>query len=272
MINGRFIFSITLFSLFVVPCVSFAEEEKITGEEVVRKCYYKYQGEDQKSKLVIILRDKNGKEKKTVNTRVWKSYHGENAIDDKMILFTEFPPDAKGMAFMRWGYTPESKKKDDLWIYLPVLRKVRRISARDIDDRFMGSDLTYSDVSIRPLEKDEHKFIKMDTIENQEYFVVESIPKEKNPFYQKRVTWFKKEKEWDNCVEARVDYYDRKGDSLKRLLVEWQKVNNAWVWKKVFVENFQTSHTTTFEITDVEINTGLPDRLFTERSLKQGLR
>lgn len=275
MINNLSAVFILFFFLIVntiIPLPSFAEQKKITGKEVVKNCNYKYQGDDQKSKLVIILKDKNGDEKKTVSIRMWKSYKGDKGIDSKMVLFTTFPPDAKDTAFMRWAYTPQSGKSDDLWIYLPVLRKVRRISARDIDDKFMGSDLTYSDVSNRALEQDKHTFVKIDTIEDIDYYLVESIPKEMNPFYSKRVSWFKKSDNWDNCVKTRVDYHDRKGELLKRQLTEWQNISNAWVWKKVFVENLQTSHSTTFEISDVKINSDLQDRIFTERHLKRGLK
>lgn len=244
----------------------------VTGEEVAKHCDYKNAGEDQRSRLTIILKDSTGSERKNVYLRLWKDYKGVNNIVDKMVLFTEYPPDAKGAGFMRWAFTRESDKNADQWIYLPALRKIRRVSIRDPGDSFLGSDLTYADISGRALDEDDHKLLRVEAAGANDFYVVESAPREKNPLYSKKISWFLKTSTWDTCVKARVDYYDKKGELLKRQQLEWQKVGPAYVWDKVAVQNVQTLHASRFEVTNVEVNVGLKDDIYSERILQQGYR
>ena len=245
-----------------------APESTLTGKEIFERCNFKYPGEDQQSTLTIILRDKDGNERKNVYHRLWKDYKGVGGIVDKMVLYTEFPPDAEGAAFMRWAYTPASDKNADQWIYLPVLKKIRRVAIRDPGDSFLGSDLTYADISARDIDADEHTLTRIVKRGNQEFYAVASKPHSgKKSLYSKTMSWFEKGQDWSGCVKRQVDYYDNKGVPLKQQIIKWQQVENAWVWSEVLVKNLQTSHSSLFRITDVKINVGLHDDAFTERAL-----
>ncbi len=247
------------------------DEQKPDGREIVSHCEYKDPGPDQTSILTIVLIDKDGNKRKNVYKRLWKFYHGKDGIFDKMVLYTQFPPDAKGTAFMRWGYMASTGKPADQWLYLPQLRKIRRVSVRDPGDSFLGSDLSYGDIDERPIDADTHTFIKIDQVAGREFYQVESVPKESNALYSKKVSWYLKTDDWEQCVRAKTDYYDRQGLLLKVANLKWQQVDGAWVWDKVFVENVQTRHRSLFSVTDVKIDVGLKDRQFTERALKKGL-
>jgi len=250
---------------------SAATGENPTGREIFERCNFKYPGEDQQSTLTIILHDKDGNEKKNVYRRFWKDYKGADGIVDKMVLYTEFPPDAEGAAFMRWAYTSASDKNADQWIYLPVLKKIRRVSIRDPGDSFLGSDLTYADISARGVSADEHKLVQILKRGNQDIFAVESTPvNKKGSLYGKTISWFEKGQDWNSCIKRQVDFYDKKGEPLKRQIINWQQVKNAWVWSEVLVKDLQTGHSSTFRITDVKINVGLRDDIFSERALSIG--
>lgn len=239
-----------------------------SGKEIFERCNYKYPGEDQRSTLTITLRDKDGNKRKNVYHRLWKDYKGVDGIVDKMLLYTEYPPDAEGAAFMRWAYTASSDKNADQWIYLPVLKKIRRVAIRDPGDSFLGSDLTYADISTRDINADKHKLTQVLQRGDKKFFAVESTPVDaKHSLYSKTVSWFEKGKDWGGCVKRQVDYYDKKGIPLKQELIKWQKVDNAWVWSEVLVRNLQTGHSSLFRISDVKINVGLKDDAFTERAL-----
>lgn len=256
--------------IFILPALSAAAEGP-TGREIVEHCNYKYPGDDQKSTLTIILRDKDGNEKKNVYKRFWKDYKGAAGIVDKMVLLTQYPPDAEGAGFMRWAYAAASDKNADQWVYLPVLKKIRRVSIRDPGDSFLGSDLTYADISGRDINEDRYKLLQVINRDGQEIFEVETTPVNMgNTLYSKTISWFSKTQTWDSCVKRQVDFYDRKGAPLKRQLIKWQQVQNAWVWSEVAVSNVQTEHSSLFQVTDVRINVGLDDDVFTERALSQG--
>jgi hypothetical protein len=254
-----------------VPISVLAADANLTGKEIFERCNYKYPGEDQQSTLTILLQDKDGNMKKNVYRRLWKDYKGADGIVDKMVLYTEFPPDAEGAGFMRWAYTASSDKNADQWVYLPVLKKIRRVTVRDPGDSFLGSDLTFADISSRDVAADEHKLVQVLKKDNQDIFAIESVPLNKSTaLYNKTVSWFVKDQDWDSCVKRRVDFYDKKGEPLKQQLIKWQQVKNAWVWSEVSVKNVQTGHSSLFQVTDVKINVGLRDDMFTERALSLG--
>lgn len=248
-------------------------ESDLTGKEMVERCGYKNAGKDQKSTFTVTLVDVGGNQKKSVYLRLWKDYRGNKGLLDKMMLFTEFPPDSKGGVFMRVAFLPESEKSADQWIYLPVLRKIRRVSIRDPGDKFLNSDLTYEDVSFRPVDFDEHVYIGMGESAGEMLYKVESTPKATSGLYSKRLLWVAKggESDWDECVVRRISYYDNKGVLLKEQYLDWQKIGGAWMWDKVVVKNMQDPHESIFEMSDVRVDTGLSDRLFTKRAMKAGI-
>ena len=148
-------------------------------------------------------------------------------VVEKMILFAQFPPESKGLAFMRWEYTPESKKVVDQWLYTPFLRNMRRVSARDEGERFLGSTLTLADIGMRAVNRDKHRLLRIDRNKNMMFYVIESIPVSKNDIYSKRIMWFSKTPSWENCLKAGVVYFDRKGFHLKNQKLRWQKVQGV---------------------------------------------
>ncbi len=245
-------------------------EEKLTGKEIFERCGYKYPGEDQRSKFTVMLRDRQGNVKKSEYLRFWKDFKGKEGVSDKMLLFTIYPPDARGAAFMRVAYTRELNKAVDQWIYLPVLKKIRRVSIRDPGDNFLNSNLTYADVSKRALEDDDHKYLGIKNVKGLDFYMVESTPRESRPLYSKRIFWFLKTPDWEDCVNTRIDYYDTKGALLKEQFIKWQKIDNAWIWDRVLVRSRQDLTASVFQISEVEINTDLSDDVFSARTLRKG--
>jgi len=263
-----------LAAVLILPVMAIsAAAAQPSGAEIVQRCDLDMNaGQDQRSRLTVILRDAAGNEKKNVYRRYWKNYGGKKNIVDKMILFTEFPPDARDTGFMRWGYMPTTGKNADQWVYLPTLKKIHRVSVRDPGDSFLGSDLTLQDISLRLVSQDAHKLLRTEDKAGKQYYVVESRPKEKNPLYQKVIAWYEKAPNWQDCNKRKIEYYGPRGGLLKTEKLSWQKVDGAWIWDEVDVKNLRTGHSSVFRITDVEVNVGLKNRLFAERTLKRGIR
>lgn len=241
--------------------------EVISGIEIMTKVDQREDGDDQVSRAVFELVNKRGQKRVRDTIRLWKDYSGHSGFDAKMITFFESPPDIKGTGFLSYSYWNE-KKDDDQWLYLPALRKVRRIAASKKGDAFMGTDFTYDDMGERKIEEDHHKLIKSDKYNNIDCYVVESIPLEKRYIYSKKHTWVDKQ----NWIPLKVDYYDRKGRFLKTLNTDWQQVDGIWTWEKSVMQNHLTGHKTIIEIEDIELNTGLSEKVFTERTLKKGYK
>ncbi|MFQ5580720.1 MAG: outer membrane lipoprotein-sorting protein [Nitrospiria bacterium] len=245
-----------------------SESNQLSGAEIIRQSRELiYKVGDQKNTVTLNLIERNGAKKKIVATRYWKNYRREGGFDSKMLLLTDFPPDSRGVAFLIWDYS-EQNKTDDLWLYLPALRMVRRISAQDQNDAFLGSDLTFGDMGQRRIDEDDHRFLKVETYRGISTYVVESVPKEKVSLYSKKISWISKE---DGTV-LKIDYYDRNKKLLKRQTIDWQTLDNLKVWKKTNVTNVQNGHRTIFEVSNLEVNLGLKDGDFSERRLKTGSR
>ena len=257
-----------LFFLLALNFNAHAGDPPLSGEEIVKRCYYKYAGEDQRSRLVIALTDENGKQVKSEYLRLWKNYAGKDGIEDKVILFTEFPPDNKGVNFMRWAYSDLGKTADQ-WVYLPEMRMVRRVSQRDPKNMDWG--FTDEDLRIRALDEDRHVFKETSRLEGGDYYLVESIPKQ-DANYSKRVSWFNKSEDWKNCLQKRVDYYDKQGELMKTQFLKWENVNGAWVWRTVVMRNARSAASAVYDMREVEVNVGLGEEVFSQRTLKQGYR
>lgn len=247
------------------------ESIAIDSQAIVAKCDQKNRGSDQRSKLTISLLGQAGNTRTMVYRRLWKDTKGVENIADKMLLFAEEPSDARGLAFMHWNFGNVTDKYAERWVYLPDLRKTRRVAIRDLSENFLGSDVSLADVRERPIEQDEHRFLGTDERDGARYYVIESTPKTQPIVYSKRIFWFLNTGNRDSCVRGRGEYYDTKGELLKRQTIAWQKVKDAWLWKKMEMENVQTQHKTTFEIEDAEVNVGISDLAFTERAMKAGV-
>ncbi len=269
MIINRIRVRITLFSALLL-LIGFgtkpAQSEALTGEEIIKKSRdLIYQVEDQKNTVNLLLVERDGSKKKIIASRYWKNYRSKEDVDSKMLLITEFPPDSRGISFLIWDYS-KLNKGDDLWLYLPALRMVRRISAQDQNDAFLGSDLTFGDMGQRRLDEDVHTFLKEEDYHSVPTYLVESAPKEKSSIYSKKISWISK-KDW---TVLKIDYYDRNKKLLKRQTIDWQTVGGLFVWKETKVTNVQNGHRTLFGVEGLEVNIGLQDGDFTERTLKRG--
>jgi outer membrane lipoprotein-sorting protein len=249
------------------PLTTLGQEDPLTAGEIVEKAE-KFPGNDQRSKITFKIREKDGTERKLVSVRFWKNYQGKNGLDSKTLIFNEYPPDQRGSAFMSWSYRAEAGKPDEQWIYIPFIRKVTRIPGKG-DESFQGSDLKASDMTPREVNLDRHSLVREETIENKDYYVIKSSPKQNDPNYpySKVVKWITK----DNFLKERLDYYDENEILVKKQHISWKQVGKVWVWEKVVMTNSVNSNQTVLTFSDIRIGTGLSDNLFSERSMKAGL-
>lgn len=240
---------------------------ELTGETIVEHCSNKYQGEDQRSSLAVTFKNDNGKTERMEFLRLWKE-GGDDELLEKVLMITRFPVDQRNIRFMRWGYSLQSGRDAEQWIYLPDLRSIRRLSPRDPGDLEWG--FTDEDLTIRPAAADQHSFKGINRMGNMQFYVVESTPEQYPSIYSKWVTWYRKTPGWEQCVPTEIHYYDKQGLVMKRVGIVWQQVDDAWLWEKAIVEDVTAGRTITYEVMDVEVNIGLKDRLFTERTLRRG--
>ncbi len=257
---------ITSVIVAVIMATGFSSQamaQELNGRDIVEKVYNQPTGEDQTSDLTMTLINKSGSER----VRKIKQFTKDLGDVEKSIMFFQSPADVKNTSFMSWTYDDESKS-DDQWIYLPALRKVKRISSESKSDYFMGSDFTYDDLGDRKLDDDTHKLIGSETIDGIDYYVVESTPKDEDYMYSKTKTWIRK----DNFIGLKKEFYDEDGELLKILKIKkFVEISGFLVITSSEMENVQKNHRTTMILKNVQINTGIPASKFSERMMMRGI-
>ena len=255
----------TLKSILIATLIvtSFSANAQLTGRQIVDKAYNRPTGDDQTSNLTMTLVNKTGSER----VRKIKQFKKDFGKVDKKIMFFLSPADVRNTSFMNWTYDDNSKS-DDQWIYLPALKKIKRISSDSKSDYFMGSDFTYDDLGDRKLDDDTHKLLREETINKKPCYVVESVSKDEDYMYSKTITWIRK----DNFVGVKKEFYDEDGELLKILTIKKvEKISGFWIITHSEMKNVQKNHKTTIILSDVKINSGVPASKFTERMMMRGL-
>jgi len=255
-------FKFTSVLVLLVVISGFSLSAQLTGKQIIEKVYNRPTGKDQTSTLTMTLINAQGKQRVRKLSQFIKN---SGSIEKKIMFFTS-PADVKGTSFMNWSYT--NGKSDDQWIYLPALKKVKRISSDSKGDYFMGSDFTYDDLGERNLNDDTHKLLRQETVNGQACYVVQSISKDKNYMYSKTITWINK----STFIGVKKEFYDEDGDLLKIMSVNSsQKISGITVVTKITMQNKQKKHKTIMSLSNVKINSGLSDSKFTERMMIRGI-
>ena len=249
-------------AIILLIAISFGANAQMTGRQIVEKAYNRPSGDDQTSILTMTLTNSRGQ----TRVRKIKQFSKDFGTVEKSIMFFQSPADVKNTSFMNWTY--DSEKNDDQWIYLPALKKTKRISSDSKSDYFMGSDFTYDDLGDRKLDADKHKLLRTETMNGKSCYVVESISKDEDYMYSKTITWIDK----TNYVGVKKEFYDEDDDLLKVLTIKKvEKISGFWVITNSEMKNVQKNHTTSIVLSEVKINTGVADSQFTERMMMRGI-
>ena len=129
----------------------------------------------------------------------------------------------------------------------------------------MGSDMSYEDMTSREIAEYNYKIINNETVNDVKCYVLESTPNGIKSEYSRHVSWISK----DNYLALKEESYDKSGNFLKEKAIEYQLIKGFHIMKKLFVKNVQKNHQTVLEFKDIEINTGIEDKLFHEKNLKR---
>jgi outer membrane lipoprotein-sorting protein len=254
-------FTIILMAVLIMVATLTAQE--ITGLQIIENVYKRPTGQDQEGDLTMSLINSRGDER----VREIKQFLKDFGDMEKKIMFFQSPADVRNTSFMNWSYD-KARKDDDQWIYLPALKKVKRISSDSKSDYFMGSDFTYDDLGDRHPSSDKHKLLREETVDGEDCYVVESIPKEEEYMYSKTITWIIKDK-W---IGKKKEFYDEDEDLLKTLTVkEVEEIKDYLIITFSEMHNVQKDHTTRMELKNVKVDTGISDNKFTERMMKRGM-
>lgn len=233
----------------------------LSGREVMDKVYNRPSGDFMAAELDMTITNSRGSER----NRTISQYRADYGDVEKKIMFFTAPSDVRNTSFLNWSY--RDGRDDDQWMYLPALKRVKRISSGSTNDSFMGSDFTYDDLGERHPSEDTHTLLRMETVEGQGCYVVESIPGEKSEI-GKTISWIV-DGEW---IGLKKEYYDTRGKLVKQLTInDSEKIDGLWVITDMTMEDLQKRSSTRIEMNDVDFSGEYDDSLFTERQMQRGL-
>lgn len=252
----------TITASVTLAMVSFAQ----TGREIAQKVKDRPDGDTRQSELVMQLINKRG----SVRERKITSYAidvGKDKKDRKSVMFFQYPNDVKGTGFLTWDYN-SADKEDDKWLYLPAMKKTRRISGSSAKtEYFMGSDFTYDDMGQRDVDEDVHKLLGEETLEGHKCWKLESVPVDKRSIFCKKIAWIRQ----DCLLPVKVEYYDKMGKLHRLLQLSLiTQVQGYWVAQKLHMTNVQTGHQTILEIKNPKYNLPMEEGKFNVTTLEKG--
>lgn len=216
---------------------------------------------DYEARMEMTLRDRHGKQSARLMRVRFLEVEGDG--DKSLGSFLE-PVDIRGTALLTFSHKKES---DDQWLYLPALKRVKRIASDDKSGAFMGSEFAYEDVSSQEVEKYRYKLLPDETLDGEPCFVLERVPVSSWSGYTRQVAWIDK----SEYRLRKVDYYDRKSSLLKTLTQSAFTKEAGRFWKpgEMRMSNHQTGKSTLIRWSGYAFGIGLKDSDFTQERLKR---
>lgn len=216
---------------------------------------------DQTAKLKMVLRNRHGEESQREVRNKSLEVNGDG---DMALSIFDSPADVKGTAFLSHTH---ALKPDDQWLYLPALKRVKRIASNNKSGPFMGSEFAYEDISSQEVEKYTYKYLKDEDLDGHKCFVIERQPAYKHSGYTRMITWL----DQAMYMPLKIEFYDRKNELLKTLVQSdyQQYLDKYWRPGKMSMVNHQTQKSTDIYWQDYKFGNGLSERDFDKNSLKR---
>jgi len=247
----------------------------LSAREIMEKVDNRDDGDNRIAEMQMLLIDKNGDKR----VRKMKSFD-KDLITDKgeedrrRIMFFIAPADVKDTGFLTYDFDAY-EKDDDQWLFLPALKKTKRIASTDKSGSFMGSDFNYSDMTRKNLDAYDFKILKEAEVRGAKTWVIEGLPKTKDEIdetgYKKSVVFVRQ----DNFIVVRAVHWTDTGGKLKYLDVPGlEQIDGVWTVTSMSMttkKNKVTEHKTEMTFAGVRYNQSLDDSLFTLRRLEKGL-
>ena len=261
---GIAISGLMLLALLGFPPAAFAQGP--TGKQIIERNDTMRAVDDERVEFQMQLINKRGQKQERRVSWVLKNDAQRN---QKALLRFAEPADVRGTALLSIEH-PD--REDDQWLYLPALRKSRRISAGNRTDSFVGSDFTYEDLGAEEMDQYDYRIVREENLDGAAVYVVEATPnneqRKRESGYSRRDIFVRK----DIASIVRIDYYDRQQELLKVFRArDIQQVPSTKTWRAQTIEmkNQKSGHTTVITYSPFVVNAGVNDDTFSSRELER---
>lgn len=255
-------FVLAVYAFFLFSNAAQAETPEEKGLAIAKEDDRRDNGfHDFTARMVMLLKNRQGEESVRYIRNKTLEVEGDG---DKSLSIFDRPCDVKGTALLNFSHKTGT---DDQWLYLPALKRVKRISSANKSGSFMGSEFAYEDVTSQEVEKYTYKWIRDEEYRNQKCFVFERYPAYKNSGYTRQIVWLDQK----DYKILKIEFYDRKNAPLKTLMQSdfKQYLGKYWHPGKMYMENHQTGKSTLLTWSEYKFRTGLKKKDFNKNSLKR---
>ena len=255
---------VTALACFALTGLAHAETPEEKGLRIAEEADRRDTGfGDWRAELKMILKNRQGETSERELRMEGLEVPDPNDGDKTMVVFDE-PRDVKGTALLTYTHI---RQPDDQWLYLPALKRVKRISSSNKSGPFMGSEFAYEDFTSQEVKKYKYKWLRDEPCGALTCFVVERYPQYENSGYTRQIVWM----DQDEYRVQNVEYYDRKDQLLKILTLSdyRQYLDKYWRAHNLDMVNQQTGKSTQLTWSDYQFRVGLSDDEFTKTRLKR---
>ncbi|UCD33700.1 MAG: outer membrane lipoprotein-sorting protein [Desulfobacterales bacterium] len=263
---------VILVSFTIVTVLGAAMDDQ-QARSIMERVDVRNDGDNQTADVQMVLIDKRGKQR----VRKIAVFKKDKSDDTYRLMFFLHPADVKDTAFLTYDYD-DSAKDDDQWLYLPALRKTKRIATSDKSGSFMGSDLNYADMTSRDLEDYDFSFYekgKASQVRGKKVWVIWSMPRSKDVVdetgYEKSLLFVRP----DIDMVVRAIHWVKDGGYLKYVdMRKLEQIDGIWVATDTLVTKKKgktTVHKTVLTMENVRFNQDMDFDMFTIRRMEKGL-
>lgn len=253
----------------LVPVVAPRAEDMSVGAEIVARMNARDDGSSVTRTLHMELIDKDG----TTRTRVLRSYRRQVESERRALLFFDAPPAVKGTAFLSWDYA-EPERSDDQWLYLPELRKTRRIALAERGRAFLGTDLSFEDMKKETkVEPSDYRWqaVGEETIDGHRCWLVEGVVVDQGTARETGYGRVLLRVDAQLSIPRFLEYWDPGGVPLKTIrLLDIEAIDGIYTPRRIEATNLQTGHRTQVRFERIDHRAEIPADLLTEASLRHG--
>jgi hypothetical protein len=246
-----------------------AQEPAPSGEEIARRINARDDGASLTRRVVMELADRDG----TVRTRVTRAYRRRFEAEQRSVLFFDEPANLKGTALLTWDYA-DPARDDDQWLYLPALRKSRRVALADRGRAFLGTDLSFEDMKKETrvgIEDYRFRNVGEESVDERRCFVVEALPVDDSVARELGYGRLRLRVDAELWMPRWIEYWGPDGAPLKTVrLREIAAIDGIWTAQRIEAENLQTGHRTTLRFEAVDYRSAIAEDLLSEAGLRRG--
>lgn len=246
--------------------VAFAVTPEARGLEIAQEVDKRGQGfVDQEADARMVLRNRQGEESvRVMRIRALEGDNQDSGEGDRGLIIFDEPKDVSGTALLTHSFPA---KQDDQWLYLPSLKRVKRIASRNKSGPFMGSEFSYEDLSNQDVNKYTYKYLRDEPCGEMQCFVMERFPKDKYSGYQRQVVYV----DQAEYRPIKAQYYDRRNELLKTLTTQGWEQHKGKFWRanELSMINHQTGKSTSFTWSNFKFDTGYNESDFDKGALKR---